>query len=166
MFTSALWLILFTVEGNFLSFFPLSFRWLSCDGVCVHTAASAAARSVSAAAGDPAAGPLTVPVPPRPQLTYESVIGRLADIETELDTFTSCQARLPAAAATDKAVRDAASEAEKQLEKFSIELSMRKDIFDKVRAERLGGVRRAAPREHVQPAEIRSEPRMSAPGGV
>ncbi|XP_043226494.1 thimet oligopeptidase-like isoform X1 [Amphibalanus amphitrite] len=73
---------------------------------------------------------------PDDQLTYESVIGRLADIETELDTFTSCQARLPAAAATDKAVRDAASEAEKQLEKFSIELSMRKDIFDKLVAYR------------------------------
>lgn len=67
------------------------------------------------------------------QVTYDSVIGRLADIETELNTFTSCKARLPAAAATDKAVRDAASDAEKALEKFFIELSMRKDIFDKVR---------------------------------
>ncbi|XP_037080680.1 thimet oligopeptidase-like isoform X2 [Pollicipes pollicipes] len=69
---------------------------------------------------------------PDDKVSYDSVIGRLADIETELDTFTSCTARLPAAAATEKAVRDAASEAEKALEKFSIELSMRKDIFDKL----------------------------------
>jgi len=66
------------------------------------------------------------------EVSYDSVIGRLADMETELDTFTSCQARLPAAAATEKAVRDAATDAEKALEKFSIELSMRKDIFDKL----------------------------------
>ena len=38
--------------------------------------------------------------------------------------------QLPSMVALDKDLRDASSDAEKQLDEFSVEMSMRKDIFD------------------------------------
>ena len=42
--------------------------------------------------------------------------------------------QLPAMVALDKGLRDAASDAEKMMDEFSVEMSMRKDVFDNVLA--------------------------------
>ena len=44
--------------------------------------------------------------------------------------YILCQ--LAGMVAEDKALRDASSEAEKKLDEFSVEMAMRKDIFDNI----------------------------------
>ncbi|XP_045134136.1 thimet oligopeptidase-like [Portunus trituberculatus] len=65
------------------------------------------------------------------QVTYENVIKQLADLMTERSTQGS-PVDFPQHAAVDKAVREASSKAEQKLEEFDVEMSMRKDIFDRV----------------------------------
>jgi len=63
------------------------------------------------------------------KVTFNSVIKPLLDIER--DSYTRGVAlQLPSMVALDKELRDASSEAEKKLDEFSVEMSMRKDIFD------------------------------------
>jgi len=64
-------------------------------------------------------------------VTFASVIKPLIDIER--DSYTKgVRLQLPSMVALDKGLRDASSEAEKQMDEFSVEMSMRKDIFDNV----------------------------------
>ncbi|XP_069947514.1 thimet oligopeptidase isoform X2 [Cherax quadricarinatus] len=67
---------------------------------------------------------------PLDKVTYENVI-KLADLMAERTTMGS-PLDFPQHAATDKAVREASSTAEQKLEEFDVEMSMRKDIFDRV----------------------------------
>jgi len=64
-------------------------------------------------------------------LTYASTIKPLVEIENESYT-RGVALQLPSMVALDKPLRDAASEAEKLLDEFSVEMSMRKDVFDRV----------------------------------
>nr|XP_045605809.1 thimet oligopeptidase-like [Procambarus clarkii] len=68
---------------------------------------------------------------PLDKVTYENVIKQLADLMAERTTLGS-PLDFPQHAATDKAVREASSTAEQKLEEFDVEMSMRKDIFDRV----------------------------------
>ncbi|KAK8402429.1 hypothetical protein O3P69_000679 [Scylla paramamosain] len=68
---------------------------------------------------------------PLTRVTYENVIKQLADLMTERSTQGS-PLDFPQHAAVDKAVREASSKAEQKLEEFDVEMSMRKDIFDRV----------------------------------
>lgn len=68
---------------------------------------------------------------PLVQVTYENVIKQLADLMTERSTEGS-PLDFPQHAAVDKAVREASSKAEQKLEEFDVEMSMRRDIFDRV----------------------------------
>ncbi|XP_071545618.1 thimet oligopeptidase-like [Panulirus ornatus] len=68
---------------------------------------------------------------PLDKVTYENVIKHLADLMAERATLGS-PLDFPQHAATDKAVREASSKAEQKLEEFDVEMSMRKDIFDRV----------------------------------
>ena len=64
-------------------------------------------------------------------MTFANVIQPLLDIE--LESYTRGVAlQLPSMVALDKDLRDASSEAEKKLDEFSVEMSMRKDIFDNI----------------------------------
>jgi Zn-dependent oligopeptidase len=63
------------------------------------------------------------------EVSLSTVIVPLLDIER--DSYTRGVAlQLPSMVALDKGLRDASSEAEKMLDEFSVEMSMRKDIFD------------------------------------
>jgi len=63
------------------------------------------------------------------EVSLSTVIVPLLDIER--DSYTRGVAlQLPSMVALDKGLRDASSEAEKLLDEFSVEMSMRKDIFD------------------------------------
>ena len=65
------------------------------------------------------------------KVTFANVIQPLLDIE--LESYTRGVAlQLPSMVALDKDLRDASSEAEKKLDEFSVEMSMRKDIFDNI----------------------------------
>jgi len=67
----------------------------------------------------------------RENVSYATVIQPLLDVE--LESYTRGVAlQLPAMVALDKELRDASSEAEKLLDEFSVEMSMRKDIFDNI----------------------------------
>ncbi|XP_047472872.1 thimet oligopeptidase-like [Penaeus chinensis] len=68
---------------------------------------------------------------PLDTVSYDNVIKKLADLMNERSTFGS-PLDFPQHAATDKAVREASSKAEQKLEEFDVEMSMRKDIFDRV----------------------------------
>ncbi|KAK3878955.1 hypothetical protein Pcinc_016441 [Petrolisthes cinctipes] len=80
---------------------------------------------------------------PLDHVSYENVIKQLADLMAERSTMGS-PLDFPQHAATDKVVRDASSKAEQKLEEFDVEMSMRKEIFDRVVAFRdtvgLGGL--------------------------
>ena len=65
------------------------------------------------------------------KVTFDNVIQPLLDIER--DSYTKGVAlQLPSMVALDKDLRDASSDAEKQMDEFSVEMSMRKDIFDNI----------------------------------
>ena len=54
-------------------------------------------------------------------------------MDIERDSYTKGVAlQLPSMVALDKDLRDASSDAEKQMDEFSVEMSMRKDIFDNI----------------------------------
>ena len=62
-------------------------------------------------------------------MSLSTVIVPLLDIER--DSYTRGVAlQLPSMVALEKDLRDASSEAEKMLDEFGVEMSMRKDIFD------------------------------------
>jgi len=63
------------------------------------------------------------------EVSLSNVITPLLDIETVSYT-RGVALQLPSMVALDKGLRDASSEAEKKLDEFSVEMSMRKDIFD------------------------------------
>ena len=63
------------------------------------------------------------------KVSLSNVITPLLDIETVSYT-RGVALQLPSMVALDKGLRDASSEAEKKLDEFSVEMSMRKDIFD------------------------------------
>ena len=52
------------------------------------------------------------------------------------EMYSAC-IKLASMVALDKGVRDASSEAEKLMDEFSVEMSMRKDVFDNIVAFRL-----------------------------
>ena len=64
-------------------------------------------------------------------MTFDNVIKPLLDIEQESYT-RGVALQLPFMVALDKDLRDASSEAQKKLNNFSVEMSMRKDIFDNI----------------------------------
>lgn len=63
------------------------------------------------------------------EISYTSVFKPLLDLERE-GYAASMPLTFPSHVATDKELRDACSVADKVLEDFSVEISMRKDIFD------------------------------------
>ncbi|XP_068207968.1 thimet oligopeptidase-like isoform X1 [Palaemon carinicauda] len=68
---------------------------------------------------------------PIENVTYDNVIKQLAELMAERSTLGS-PLDFPQHAATDKEVREASSKAEQKLEEFDVEMSMRKEIFDRV----------------------------------
>ncbi|XP_066989642.1 thimet oligopeptidase-like isoform X2 [Macrobrachium rosenbergii] len=68
---------------------------------------------------------------PIEKVTYDNVIKQLAELMAERSTLGS-PLDFPQHAATDKEVREASSKAEQKLEEFDVEMSMRKEIFDRV----------------------------------
>ncbi|XP_076029322.1 thimet oligopeptidase-like isoform X2 [Oratosquilla oratoria] len=65
------------------------------------------------------------------EVNYDNCIKRLADLMC-LRATKGSPLDFPQHAATDKLVREASSNAEQKLEDFDVEMSMRKDIFDRV----------------------------------
>ena len=65
------------------------------------------------------------------KVTFANVIQPLLDIERESYT-RGVALQLPSMVALEKELRDASSDAEKQLDEFSVEMSMRKDLFDNI----------------------------------
>jgi len=68
---------------------------------------------------------------PKQDISFASVIQPLLDVERDSAT-RGVALQLPAMVATDKNIRDASNESEKQLDEFSVEMSMRKDVFDNI----------------------------------
>ena len=68
---------------------------------------------------------------PKQDISFASVIQPLLDVERDSST-RGVALQLPAMVATDKNIRDASNESEKQLDEFSVEMSMRKDVFDNI----------------------------------
>ena len=67
------------------------------------------------------------------KVTFANVIQPLLDIERESYT-RGVALQLPSMVALEKDLRDASSDAEKLLDEFSVEMSMRKDLFDNIAA--------------------------------
>jgi len=65
------------------------------------------------------------------KVTFDNVIKPLLDIERERYT-RGVALQLASMVAISKDLRDASSDAEKQLDEFSVEMSMRKDLFDNI----------------------------------
>jgi len=63
------------------------------------------------------------------KVTFASVVQPILDIEREAYT-RGVALQLPSMVALEKEIRDASSDAEKRMDEFSVEMSMRKDIFD------------------------------------
>ena len=68
---------------------------------------------------------------PKQDISFARVIQPLLDVERDSST-RGVALQLPAMVATDKNIRDASNESEKQLDEFSVEMSMRKDVFDNI----------------------------------
>ena len=67
------------------------------------------------------------------KVTFENTI--LPLLEVDRDSYgRGIALQLPAMVALDKDLRDASSEAEKLLDEFSVEMAMRKDVFDSILA--------------------------------
>jgi hypothetical protein len=69
-------------------------------------------------------------------VSVATVLQPLLDMNQDRDT-RSFAIVLPAKVALDKDLRDAATRAEKRLEEFQVEMTMRKDVFDNIWAFRL-----------------------------
>jgi len=69
-------------------------------------------------------------------VSVATVLQPLLDMNQDRDT-RSFALVLPAKVALDKDLRDAATRAEKRLEEFQVEMTMRKDVFDNIWAFRL-----------------------------
>ena len=67
----------------------------------------------------------------REDINYKTAIKPLIDIERDSST-KGVALQLPSMVALDKGVRDASSDSEKELDEFSVEMSMRKDVFDNI----------------------------------
>lgn len=67
------------------------------------------------------------------QASFAAVVKPLLDLESEQETRAAALT-IPSMVATDQAVRDASTAAEKQLEELHVEMAMRKDVFDNVAA--------------------------------
>lgn len=67
------------------------------------------------------------------EVTYDNVIKILANVERDYATLQA-PLEFPQHVATDKTLRDASTEAARQLDDFDVEMSMRKDVFDKIQA--------------------------------
>jgi len=65
------------------------------------------------------------------KVTFDNVIKPLVDIDREAYTRT-CAITFPSMVALDKDLREASREAAKRLSDFSVEMGMRKDIFDNI----------------------------------
>ncbi|UYV67344.1 THOP1, partial [Cordylochernes scorpioides] len=63
------------------------------------------------------------------EINFESVLKTLADVECDY-TSSRYQLDFPQQVVTDKALRDASTEADKKLQEFDVETSMRPDIFN------------------------------------
>ena len=66
-------------------------------------------------------------------VSFSSVIQPLLNVDSD-SAHRGVALQLPGMVATDKALRDASSDAEKMLEEFEVEMSMRKDVFDNILA--------------------------------
>ena len=66
-------------------------------------------------------------------VSFSNVIQPLLNVDSD-SSHQSVALVLPGMVATSKELRDASSEAEKKLEEFEVEMSMRKDVFDRVQA--------------------------------
>ena len=67
------------------------------------------------------------------EVTFANTILPLLEVDRE-SSGRGVALQLPAMVALDKGLRDAASEAEKLMDEFSVEMSMRKDVFDNILA--------------------------------
>jgi len=70
---------------------------------------------------------------PDSEVNFDNVIKALADIECDYSTLQS-PLTFPQHASADKILREASTEASRHLEEFDVEMSMRKDVFDKILA--------------------------------
>jgi len=66
-------------------------------------------------------------------VSFSSVIQPLLNVDAD-SAHRGVALQLPGMVATDKSLRDASSDAEKMLEEFEVEMSMRKDVFDNILA--------------------------------
>jgi len=66
-------------------------------------------------------------------VSFASIIQPLLNVDSD-SAHRGVALQLPGMVAEDKALRDASSDAEKMLEEFEVEMSMRKDVFDNILA--------------------------------
>ena len=71
------------------------------------------------------------------QVSFATVVKPLLDLASEQETRAAAIV-IPSMVATDQALRDASTAAEKQLEELQVEMAMRKEVFDNVVAFRYG----------------------------
>ena len=64
-------------------------------------------------------------------VSFTTVLRPLLSVDAD-SAHRGVALQLPGMVATDKALRDASSDAEKMLEEFEVEMSMRKDVFDNI----------------------------------
>ena len=64
-------------------------------------------------------------------VSFTTVLQPLLSVDAD-SAHRGVALQLPGMVATDKALRDASSDAEKMLEEFEVEMSMRKDLFDNI----------------------------------
>ena len=65
------------------------------------------------------------------KVTFNNTILPLLEVDRD-SSGRGVALQLPAMVALDKNLRDASSEAEKLLDELSVEMSMRKDVFDNI----------------------------------
>ncbi|KAB7507201.1 Thimet oligopeptidase [Armadillidium nasatum] len=68
---------------------------------------------------------------PLEDVSYDKVIKAIADVERDRST-KGASLYFPQHASSDKALRDASCKADTKLEEFDVEMSMRKDVFDRI----------------------------------
>ena len=66
-------------------------------------------------------------------VSFSSVIQPLLNVDSD-SAHRGVALQMPGMVATEKAFRDASSDAEKMLEEFEVKMSMRKDVFDNILA--------------------------------
>ena len=70
---------------------------------------------------------------PLREATYSNTFGRIVAMERELDPKQSC-VTFPKNVSADKAIRDACVEASNKLSAFGVKSSMRKDVYEVLKA--------------------------------